>query len=254
MRKAAVIPALVLALSLAFAGGAKRAEACRGGPCPPWVSAVGYTFAAGLAGGYAYGVGYFVYHDVTDADQSMAYGGGEMIANGAAAGLFGGAAIDALAHDSPGTAAALLPFALMHGTLAVHGGWRLYVERDEFDPPYDAMLWLGGTAFTTNALIWTSQIGERHGRAFGIAEAAVNGPLAVGLGYRAYDRFASWHGGSGFVYAGMTAISAGLTIHGLRTAIAPAPPKLDINNMDLTPTVVSDGISLAPGLGASGTW
>ncbi len=246
---------IAAAVIASFATGAKRSEAaCRGAPCPPIVQALGYTLGAALAGGYAYGVGYYVYHDVTDQRQTVAYGGGEMIINGAGLFLFGGGTIDALAHDKPGTAAALAPFALLHGTLMVHGGWRLYVERDHFDPPPNAMLWLGGTAFTTNALIWSSQIGERHGRAFGIAEAAVNAPLAIGLGSLAYDRFASWHGGAGFVYAGMTAISAGLTIHGLHTAISPSPPKLDINHMDLAPTVVSDGIALAPGLGASGTW
>jgi hypothetical protein len=233
---------------------AKPADACRGAPCPPYVQALGYTLGAALVGGYAYGTGYLVYHDLTDDQQTVAYGGSEMIVNAAGLFLFGGAAVDALRHDKPGAAATLTPFALLHGTLMVHGAWRLYHERHDLRGPPNAMLWLGGTAFTTNALLWSSQLGERHGRAYGLAETAINGPLAVGLGAVAYDRFASWHGGAGFVYAGMTAISAGLTIHGLRTAISPAPPKLDINHMDLRPTVVSDGIALAPGLGTGGTW
>lgn len=245
---------LAVAVMFALVLAARPVDACRLGPCPPAVQALGYTLGAALAGGYAYGTGYLVYHDLTDEHQTVAYGGSEMIINAAGAFLFGGAAVDALRHDKPGAAAALAPFALLHGTLMVHGPWRLYHERQDFREPPNAMLWLGGSAFTTNALLWSSQLGERHGRAYGLAEAVVNGPLAFGLGAVACDRFARWHGGAGFVYAGMAGISAGLTVHGLRTAISPAPPKLDINHMDLAPTVVSDGIALAPGLGAGGTW
>lgn len=218
---------------------------------------MGYTLGAGLAGGYAYGTGYMIYRDVTDVDQSMAYGGSEMMINGVGVVLFGGGAIDALRHDSPRTAAALTPFALLHGTLMVHGGWRMVHERDEFHFAPDtreALLWTGGFAWITNTLIWSGQLGSDHGRGYGIAEASFNGPLAIGLGYLAYDRFSSWRPANGFAYGSMAAISGVLAIHGLRTAIAPTTPPIDINGMDLTPTVVSDGIEIAPGLGASGTW
>ncbi|HEY5926905.1 MAG TPA: hypothetical protein VIV11_34700 [Kofleriaceae bacterium] len=251
MRKLAVLAALALALVLA----SKPADACRGGsPCPPAVKALGYTVGAALAGGYAYGVGYLIYHDVTDADQTLNYGVMEMSINGLALFATGGGTLAALADREYRTAAVLAPFAALHTTLMVHGGWRVYRERDDFRAPANGLMWLGGTAFVTNALIWTSQLRERRGRGFGIAEAAVNGPLAIGLGFVAYDRFASWRGGAGFVYGGMAAISAGFTYHGLKTAISPAPPKIDVNSMDLYPTAVSDGIEIAPGLGASGTW
>jgi len=250
MRKIAILAALVLVLALA----AKRADACRGRPCPPAVQALGYTLGAGLAAGYAYGTGYLIYHDATDDHQSLNYGVAELTTNGLALFIAGGGTVAAVADEQYGTAAVLAPFAALHTTLLIHGGWRIYRERDDFRAPANGLMWLGGTAFVTNALIWSSQLGERHGRGFGIAEAAVNGPLAIGLGMRAYDRFASWHGGAGFVYGGMAAISAGLAIHGLRTAISPAPPLIDVNGMDLSPTVVDDGIELAPGLGMSGTW
>jgi len=218
------------------------------------VQALGYTVGAVLAGGYAYGTGYLIYHDVTDPDQSLNYGVTEFTVNGLAVFVAGGGFGSAIAHEQYGTATALAPFAILHTTLMVHGGWRMYAERDGFRAPANAMAWLGGAAFTTNALIWTSQLGERHGRGFGIAEAAVNAPIAIGLGYRAYDRFESWHGGAGFLYGGMAAISAAFAIHGLRTAISPAPPRIDVNGMDLTPTIVDDGKEVAPGLGLLGTW
>jgi hypothetical protein len=249
MRKAAVTVALAIALA-----GRPAHAACRTGPCPAWLDVLGYTLAAGLAGGYAYGTGYMIYRDVTDADQSMTYGGTEAMVNAAGTALFGGAMVDAIAHDKPGTAAAVAPFALLHTTLMIHGTWRAVHERGEFQPPAHAMTWLGGAAFTTNALLWSSQLDERHGRAFGLSEAAVNGGLAAGLGYLAYDRFASWHGGAGFVYGGMAAVSAGLAVHGMRTAIWPDAPRIDVDGLDLAPTVVSDGRELAAGLGASGTW
>ena len=161
--------------------------------------------------------------------------------------------IDALAHDHAGTAATVAPLAILHTTLMVHGGWRMYRERDDFRAPQNAMLWLGGTAFVTNAVVWSSQLGERHGREFGVAETAVNAPLAAGLGYLAYDRLNNLRP-SGFVYGGIAAISVGFAIHGLRTVIAPSPPLIDVPGLDLSPTVVSDGIEMAPGLGTAGTW
>jgi len=239
-------------LVLAFAS--KPANACRGGPCPPAVRALGYTVAAAATGGYAYGMGYLIYHDVTDVDQSLNYGVGEFTTNGLGVFIFGGGTVLALGDEDYKTAAVVAPLATLHTTLMIHGGWRIYRERDGFRAPQNAMLWLGGTAFATNALVWAAQHDERRGRTFGIAEAAVNGPLAIGLGYVAYDRFASWRGGAGFVYGGMAAISGALAIHGIRTAIAPDPPRIDIDGLDLAPTIVSDGIERAPGLGAAGTW
>jgi hypothetical protein len=250
VRKVAILVALVLVFA------SKRADACRGGPCPPWISAMGYTLGAGLAGGYAYGTGYMIYRDITDVDQSMAYGGSELIINGAGTFLFGGAVVDAIAHEHYGAATALAPFALVHTSLMVHGGWRAYHERDEFRLAPDskeALLWTGGFAWIANTLIWSGQLGSDHGRAYGIGEAAVNAPLAIGLGYLAYDRFSSWHPANGFAYGSMAAISGALTIHGIHTALRERQPDLDLLG-DIAPMMVTDGIEMAPGLGAGGTW
>jgi hypothetical protein len=247
-------PALVIVAALALAARPAAAD-CHGAPCPAWLDAMAYTLAAGIAGGYAYGTGYMVYRDITDPDQSLEYGGSELLINGAGAMLFGGGALDALSHDHVGTGVVLGGLAALHGTLAVHGGWRAYHERDELQPPQHATLWLGAAAWTTNTLLWTAQLDDRHGRAFGLAEAAVNGPIAAGLGYVAYERFASGHGGAGFVYGGLALASGALAIHGLRTAIAPRrSPALDLLGTDVMPTVVDDGHELAPGLGAFRSW
>ena len=98
-------PALLVVLALMLAGRPASA-ACRLGPCPPLVQALGYTFGAAIVGGYAYGTGYMIYRDFTDVDQSMSYGGTEMMINGVGVFLFGGVTVDAIANDHPGTAAA----------------------------------------------------------------------------------------------------------------------------------------------------
>jgi hypothetical protein len=252
MRKTATVVAGVLTLALA----SKPAAACRLGPCPPIVQAMGYTLGAGLAGGYAYGTGYMIYRDVTDADQSLDYGGSELIINAAGVALFGGATIDSIAHEHYGTAAALAPFAAVHTGLMVHGAWRTYHERDEFRLAPDtkqALLWIGGFAWITNTMVWSGQLGSEHGRSYGIAEAAINVPLAAGLGYLAHDRFSSWHPANGFAYGSMAAISGALAVHGIHIALRRPKPRIDILG-DLAPTVVSDGIEVAPGLGTAGTW
>jgi hypothetical protein len=254
MRKLLVVIGLVLAFT------SKPADACKSGrPCPEWVTVLGWTVGIGLAGAYTYGVSYNIYHDVKDADQSLGWGVGEFSANAVATFLAGGGSIAAFKDKDYKTGAVLAPFALMHATLMFHGAWRIYNERDEIrynetQWPKNGLLWLGGTLYTTNTLIWVSQINSRRGRGFGIAEAAVNGPIAIGLGYLAYDRFANWRGGAGFAYGGLAVISGALTIHGLRTAISPPKPVIDTNAMDLYPTIVDDGKELAPGLGLSGTW
>jgi hypothetical protein len=250
VRKVAVLVVVTLAVAT------KPAAACRGGPCPPFLQAIGYGFAAGVVAGYSYGTGYMIYRDVTDDDQSLAYGGSELIINTGGLALFGGATIDAIAHDHPGTAATLAPLAAIHGGLMIHGGWRAYHERDEFRLAPDtrtALLWIGGFSWITNTMIWSGQLGDDHGRAYGLAETAVNAPLAIGLGYVAYNRFDSWHPASGVAYGSMAVISGALTIHGIRTALREPAPHIDVLG-DIAPTVVSDGIEIAPGLGVARTW
>src|SRR5262245_3000084 len=101
MRKLFILVPVVLALA------SKPADAaCRLGPCPPAVQAIGYTVAGALVGGYGYGMGYLIYHDVTDRDQTLNWGVTEFTVNGLGVFLFGGASVQAIANHEPKAAAA----------------------------------------------------------------------------------------------------------------------------------------------------
>jgi len=224
---------------------------CRGAPCPQWLNVIGYTFLAGVTVGYTYGTGYFVYHDLDDTDQTRSYAVTELTANGLLASVTTLGTIDSVRNRSAGGIVAFGSLTALHTTLAVHGAWRAYqksgdLELPDGDLPETAVLWVGGSLYGLNTLYWISQMPDRHGRAYGITEAAVNAPIAVGLGYLAYDRFATFRGGPGFVYGAGAAVSTWLVVDGLRTAIAPRPSR----SFDLVPMFddASAGVSLA------GTW
>jgi hypothetical protein len=225
---------------------------CRGAPCPQWLNVIGYTFLAGVTVGYTAGTGYFVYSDLNDADQTRAYGVTELTANGLLASIFTVGTIDAVRSRSAGGIVAFGGLTALHTTLAVHGIWRTYRESGDLElpdgngVPQTPLLWVGGSLYGLNTLYWISQMPDRHGRAYGITEAAVNAPIAAGLGYLAYDRFATYRGGPGLVYGAGAAISTWLVVDGIRTAIAQRPS----NNFDLVPMFDGDstGVSLA------GTW
>jgi hypothetical protein len=248
--------ALLAAVAVLLA--ARPAEACRGSaPCPWPITAAAYALGFGIIGGYAVGTGAFVYRDLTDETQDLEYGALELGFNGSMGFLFAGATIDAAKNKNAGSAVVLGGFAALHTTLAVHGGWRIYRERSDLEVPEVPMTWIAGSLYGVNTLIWTSQLDERHGRTYGLVEAGVNVPLAAGLGYLAYDRFAHGNGGPGpgLLYGGLAVVSGAFVVHGLRTAIDPPKAnKLDLLGTDVMPTMVSDGIELAPGLGAAGTW
>jgi len=258
MRKLAI--ALVAALLVTL--GSRPAEARCGQHCPPWLDAIGYTFAAGLVGGYAYGTGYFIYRDATDDQQSLDYAASEIGFNLLMGSIFSIGTVDAIQHGNIGQTAALGALTLAHGALVGHGVWRVYDHRSELRPEPQTVARFAGLAYATNAVLWAAQLPGRHGRGYGIAEAAVNAPLAAGLGYFAADRARGGATREAALLGSMAAISGALALHGAYTAIFQqrrTEEKIDFGldlglGAEVAPTVVTDGKEVAPGLGASGTW
>lgn len=256
---------IAAALTLAVTLPSKPAAADRGCTrhCSPLFEAMAWSMAAGIVGGYAYGTGYFIYHDATDERQSADYAAAELGINAALAALFTVGTADAIEHRKPGQAVAYGALTLTHGALASHGAWRAYQHRAEFRPDDRTLAATAGLAYATNTLLWALQVPGRHGRGYGIAEAAVNAPLAAGLGYLAVDRARGGDTRQAVLFGGMAAISGALALHGAYTAVfqergggeEPIDFGLDLGlGADLAPTVVTDGKEVAPGLGASGTW
>lgn len=251
MRKLAVIVVLVGVCA------SRPAEACRAGhPCPVVIDVLAWGLAGALVGGYAYGTGYFAYHDLTDETQTLKYGAGELAYNGVFGGIFTAAAID-YARDGKVTGTLVTgTLGLAHDALAIHGAYRIRTEwRDPGHAPDGTRAWIAGIAYGANTLVWTAGLAGDHGRTYGIVEAAVNAPLAAGLGYLALDRARDGERGAALLFGGLAAISGGLAYHGVRTAISPPePPGLDLLGTDVMPVAVSDGRDVAPGLAMSGTW
>jgi hypothetical protein len=256
MRKLAILCLAVL--FLASKPAAADSSCARTSHCSPLFDAMAFTLAAGLVGGYAYGTGTFIYRDLTRDTQSLEYGGVELGVNGALGLVFGMGAVESMKSGSAGTGLVLGGLSAMHFTLAVHGGWRLYDRRgdvhlDRVDP--DTVQRFAVLGYGVNTLVWASQLREHHGRGFGIAEAAVNAPIAAGLAYLAVDSYHRNKTGSTVLYSGTAALSGLLAVHGLYTAIVPwRSTRLEVLGADIAPTVVTDGREEAPGLGASGTW
>ncbi|MDQ3340316.1 MAG: hypothetical protein M4D80_34590 [Myxococcota bacterium] len=242
-----------------FAGlfASRPAEACRGNArCPLIVGVFAYGLAAAVVGGYAYGTGYFAYHDLTDETQTMKYGVGELAYNGTFGAMFTYGAIEAARDGDVGTAVIAGTLGLGHNVLAVHGAWRIKTEwKDPGHAPDNTRTWIAGIAYSANTLAWTAGLPGEHGRTYGVVEAAVNAPIAAGLGYLAIERGRDGERGAALLYGGMAAISGALTYHGLRTAISPHQSRaLDLLGTDVMPTAVSDGREVAPGIAMSGTW
>jgi hypothetical protein len=252
MRKLALTLTAALLVTLA---GSKPAEAHCRTDCPVWIDVLGWAFVAGVVGGYAYGTGYYVYHDATDEAQTLNYAAGELTANALLGTLFAAGAVGAGKDGHGGAAVGLGAIALAHGALAAHGVGRIYEHRSEMRLPDETLAWAAGIAYAANAIAWASQLPADRGRGYGIAEAAVNLPLAAGLGYLAVDRA---QGGGDMkhvvLFGGMAALSGAFVYHGVRTAISPKRRSALDLGPDIAPTVVTDGFALAPGLGASGTW
>jgi hypothetical protein len=236
---------------------ARPAEACRNGqPCPLIIDVFGYAFLGAIAGGYAYGTGYYAVHDLTDDTQSIEYGAGEIAFNGLLGSIWTYGAIDSARHGRVGSTLIYGSLGLAHGAMAVHGAWRIHEQwKDPGHAPESTPAWIAGIAYGANTVVWTAGIFDDHGRTYGIVEAGVNAPIAAGLAYLAIDRARDHERGMFLLYGGMAAIAAGFTYHGIRTAISPDEPRaLDLLGTDVMPTAVTDGREVAPGLAMSGTW
>lgn len=254
--------ALALLVTVLVASRSKPAAAHCGQDCPIWLDAMALTLAAGVVGGYAYGTGYMIYRDATAREQTLSYGGTELAINAALGSLLVGGTVAAIQDGSYGQAAVTGALALTHAALATHGAYRVYELRGEIRPdPKTAAAFLG-LGYASNALYWALQAPGSHGRGWGVAEAAVNAPMAAGLAYLAVDRAHDGNHRQAVLFGGMAAVSGALALHGAWYAVAPTRkplPDLDLGfdlgiGADIAPTAVTDGKEVAPGLGASGTW
>lgn len=256
MRKlATLVPLAALTLALA----ARPASAGRGdcgSLCKMIAVPIGLGVGGAIASGYAYGTGYFIVNDLKDEPHRASYYAGELMLHGTLSALFIGVARDGFRSGHTGTAITTSGFATLHLTLAAHGIHGLWKERDEIRPSDTLIHWSLGTVYGINTLGWASEWPGSHSRGYGVAEVAVNAPIAIGLGVMARDRFHDDRGTGGAVlYSGMAAISAIYVAHGIKTIVVPRKRnKLDLLGTDLVPTVVSDGRQHAPGLGAAGTF
>jgi hypothetical protein len=259
MRKLA-LAAVVATLLLTH--GPRPAEARCFSHCGWFPDALGWTLALGLVGGYAGGTGYFIYRDATDEQQSLDYAVTELSFNGLLGALFAGGTVESIKHHSVGGTLAFGALTLTHGALAAHAVWRMSEHRDEIRVEDRTLAAFGAVAYAANSLMWALQLPDRHGRTYGVAELAVNAPIAAGLGYVAIDRAQRGDTRYAMLFGGMAAVSGALAVHGLRTALRPTnQPEAELDfGLDLgrgatiAPTVVSDGKDVAPGLGASGAW
>lgn len=256
MRKIAILIVLVVGF-----GASRPAEACRGNnPCPLIIEVFAYGLGAAMVGGYAYGTGYFAYHDLTDdgATQTLGYGGGELAYNGTFGALFTWGTIDAIKAQHTGTAMWMGSLALAHDALAVHGAYRTFDEwenpRIGHAPPHTRE-WVVGIGYGVNTLIWTAGLADDQSRTWGIVETSVNAPIAATLGYLAYQRLGEHERGATLLYGSMAALSGAFVYHGVKTILRPEDTgKFDLLGSDLVPVAVSDGREIAPGLGTSGSW
>jgi hypothetical protein len=251
MRKIAI-----LAVFVAGVLAARPAQACRSGnPCPLIIEVAAYGLGAAMLGAYGYGTGYYAYHDLTDDTQSVRYAVGEVAFNGLAGSVATIGMVKSIQAGDVKTTLVLTPFALAHDAMALHGLWSLQKNyKDPGHAPDDTLEWIAGIAYGANTLVWTAGLANNHGRTYGIVEAAVNAPLAGGLAYLAIDRARDGERAQTLVFGGLALVSGGLAYHGIKTAIAPTTPGIDLLGTDVMPIAVSDGREVAPGLAMSGTW
>jgi hypothetical protein len=255
MRMLALASVAAIALAAPRAAHAGRGDC--GSVCTAIAVPIGLGLLGGIVGGYAYGTGYYIKHDLADEPHHASYYGGELMLHGSLATLIGGVARDEVRAGHTGTAIGFGAFSALHATLALHGVGGLWKERDEIQSPSPTLLhWGLGSAYGINTLAWAAGWPGDHGRGYGIAEVAVNAPITVGLGLLGRERLHDVRGtGAAVLYSGMAAISAIYVAHGIKTLVVPRTRnKLDLLGTDVMPTVVSDGLELAPGLGAAGSF
>jgi hypothetical protein len=218
----------VLVLATLLATG-QRAHACD--DFAPIAKPMGVALGLGMAGGYLYGTGYYASHDLANDRTGNDYLAGDLAFNGLAATLWGAGTIAEL-EDGSGYALPLAGMTALHGAMVVHSIENLHLDLHNFNGT--AAIWTAGSVYALQVLLFTEGAGERHGRGWSVAEAAINAPLAVGAAYAAYRVD---NPGEKLVFTGAAAVSGALALHGIKTAAFPTP-------------VGSDGI----GLGTAGTF
>jgi len=250
-------PALLAALALATVTTARTADACRCDTafCDVVLTPFAVGLGAGIVGGYAYGTGYYIVNDLDGTVKSTNYYGSELILHGSLGAVFTGATVSAIKEGSTTGALVAGSFAAMHLTLGVNGLRGLWGTRDQFHPDDTVVNWTVGTITGVNALYWASAMSEPQSREHGIAEIAINAPFVAGFAYLAKDRFEAGRGGPALAFAGVAAIHGIYMAHGVKTALLPRAPKLDVLGADFSPTVLSDTRGEpTPGFATAGTF
>jgi len=233
--------ALALAVFLAIGLVSPRADACD--DFAIIAKPLGYTLGIAAVGSYVGGVGYFGWHDLANDNLSNDYLGGDIAFNGLFAALWGAGFVDAVREGS-GAAVPLAGLTVLHGAMLVHGIEHVKLDFHNFDGT--AATWTAGTLWGVQALAFAAEGGERHERSFGIAEIAVNAPLAAGAAYLAVESMHDNRGDRALLLTGVAAVSAALTIHGGYTLLHPYRPA----GLDFLPTATGDSV----GLSAAGTF
>jgi len=232
MKVTALAPAVFLATGLA----SPRADACD--DFAFIAEPLGYGLGVAMVGGYVGGIGYFGSHDLENDQNDRDYIGGDIAFNGVFAAAWGAGTVEAIRVGS-GAAIPLAGLTALHGAMLIHGIEHANVDFRGFDS--NAAVWTAGTLYSLQALAFVMQTDEHHDRGYGVAEAAINAPLAAGAAYLAYRAANDGNGAHAMVLTGVAAVSAALTIHGVKTAVMPYHPA----GLDFLPTIVDGGAGVS---------
>ena len=235
------VTSLALAVVLAMGLASPRADACD--DFAIIAKPLGYTMGIALVGGYVGGVGYFGWHDVADDDHSNDYLGGDIAFNGLFTAIWGAATVEA-ARDHSGWTVPLAGLTVMHGAMLVHGIGNTHFDFHNFDGT--AATWTIGSVWGLEALAFASGDGDPHERGYGIAEIAVNAPIAAAAAYLAFESMHDNRGDRALLLTGVAAVSTALTLHGGYTMLHPYHSA----GLDFLPTATGDEV----GLSAAGTF
>jgi hypothetical protein len=199
---------------------------------------LGYTMGIAMVGGYVGGLGYFGWHDVANDDRTNDYLGGDIAFNGLFTALWGTAAVDA-AKDGSGWALPLAGLTLVHGAMLVHGIENVSWDFHNFNGT--AATWTVGSVWGLEALVFASGDGDRHESGYGVAELAVNAPIAAGAAYFAYESMRDNRGDRAMLLTGAAAVSTALALHGGYTLLHPYHSA----GLDFLPSATADSVELS---------
>ena len=231
----------VLVVVLAVLLASPRADACD--DFALITKPLGYAMGVAVVGGYAGGLGYFGWHDLADDDRGSDYLTGDIAFNGVFAALWGTAFVDA-ARDGSGWAVPLGGMAAVHAAMLVHGIENTHFDFHTFDRT--AATWTVGTLWGVEALAFAAGDSDRHETGYGVAELAINAPIAAGAAYLAYASMHDNRGDRAMLLTGVAGVSAALALHGGYTMLHPYRPA----GLDFLPTATGDSV----GVSAAGTF